>query len=314
MLVDSHAHLDHERYEGELELILSRAWEAGVGSILSIGIGDGPSSMDRALGIARKYRETPKTPRIYASAGVHPQEAALCDALALANLDALLAEPEVIACGEIGLDFYHADNPPVAVQREAFRAQMELAARHRKPILIHCRPGSAFGPENEGDGPVGIAGESQNGKADGGHNGSAGGEQSEVQNGAWSQTLAMLEEHWRPTGLGGVLHCFTGEAHHAEQALSLGFMLSFAGNLTYPSAAGLREIAANAPADRILVETDCPFLAPVPDRGKRNEPAFVARTAATLAQLRGLETEALAELTSANFCRFFHTADSVAPA
>lgn len=308
MLVDSHAHLDHERYEGELELILSRAWTAGVRGILSIGIGDGPSSMDRALAIARQYRETPKTPRIYASAGVHPQEAAQCDSLALANLDALLGEPEVIACGEIGLDFYHAENPPVAVQREAFKAQMELAARHGKPILIHCRPGSAFGPENEGDEPVGSA--FQNGKLDGAQNEAQNG----AQNGAWTQTLAMLEEHWRPTGLGGVLHCFTGEAHHAEQALSLGFLLSFAGNLTYPSAAALREIAANAPADRILVETDCPFLAPVPDRGKRNEPAFVARTAATLAELRGLRPEALAELTSANFSRFFHTADSVAPA
>jgi TatD DNase family protein len=108
-----------------------------------------------------------------------------------------------------------------------------------------------------------------------------------------------------------VLHCFTGEAHHAKQALDLGFLLSFAGNLTYPSAAGLRAIAADVPEDRILVETDCPFLAPVPDRGKRNEPAFLARTAATLAALRGISPEALAHITSVNFSRFFHVADAV---
>lgn len=280
LLVDSHAHLDHERFSGELDLVLARAWAAGVRSILSIGIGDGPSSMDRALSIARQYHDKPLTPRIYASAGVHPQEAAHCDTLALANLDALLAEPEVIACGEIGLDFYHDDNPPIEVQRKAFEAQMELAARHQKPILIHCRPGSAFGPA----------------------------EQPEFD--AWEQTLAMLEEHWRP-GLGGILHCFSGEQQHADRALKLGFLLSFAGNVTYPGASALREIARTAPADRVLVETDCPFLAPVPDRGKRNEPAFVARTAALVAEVRGMTTEALAAATTANFSRFFHVADAV---
>lgn len=278
--VDSHAHLDHERFSGELDLVLARAWAAGVRTILSIGIGDGPSSMDRALSVAQAYRDKPLTPRIYASAGVHPQEAAQCDTLALANLDALLDEPEVIACGEIGLDFYHEDNPPIEVQRKAFQAQMELAAQHRKPILIHCRPGSAFGsPEQPGFD-------------------------------AWDQTLLMLEQHW-PPGLGGVLHCFSGEPQHAERALALGFLLSFAGNLTYPSATALREVARTAPLDRILVETDCPFLAPVPDRGKRNEPAFVTRTAATVAELRGMSLEALADATTANFSRFFHIADAV---
>ena len=275
MLVDSHAHLDHSRFTEDLDLVLARAWEAGVRTILSIGIGDGPSSMDGALKLAREYRGKPMTPRIFATVGVHPQEAAQCDALALGNLDALLEESEVLACGEIGLDFYHAENPPVDVQREAFRAQMELAAAHGKPVVIHCRPGEAFGPEAD----------------------------------AWEQTLAMLEEHWRPTGLGGVLHCFSGERAQAERALALGFMISFAGNLTYPSAGGLRDVAAAVPLDRLLVETDCPFLAPAPERGKRNEPAFMVRTAAVLAGLRGISPEELARQTSENFARFFHVAD-----
>ncbi len=270
MLIDSHAHLDHERYAEDRDAILARAWAAGVRAILSIGIGDGPKSMDRALLLARELNGKPQTPKIYATAGIHPQDADKADGLALANLDALLDEPEVVGCGEIGLDYYHDDNPPVDAQKEAFQEQMELAARHRKPIAIHCRPGTAFGARD-----------------------------------AWVETLKMLEEHWAPTGLPGILHCFSGEQGHAERALAIGFYLSFAGNVTYPSAGALRAVAQNAPAERILVETDCPFLAPAPDRGKRNEPAYVARTAALLAELRGVTPEALAHQTSENFARLF---------
>ena len=276
MLVDSHAHLDHSRFADELELVLGRAWEAGVRTILSIGIGDGPSSMDGALKLAREFQGKPLTPKIWASAGVHPQEAAQWDTLALANLDALLDEPEVLACGEIGLDYYHAENPSVEAQKEAFQAQMELARRHGKPILIHCRTGEAFGAEAD----------------------------------AWEDTLALLESDWRSSGLGGILHCFSGNARQAERALELGFFISFAGNLTYPSAGTLREVAASVPGDRILVETDCPFLAPAPDRGKRNEPAFVVRTAETLAGVRGISPEALAEQTTRNFARLFHLTEA----
>lgn len=277
MLVDSHAHLDHGRFAEDLDLLLARAWAADVRTILSIGIGEGPSSMDGALTIARQYKGKPNIPRIYVTAGVHPQEAAKCDTLALANLDALLCEAEVLACGEIGLDFYHDDNPPVAVQQEAFRAQMELAAVHEKPIVIHCRPGTTFGEDAD----------------------------------AWEQTLQMIEKHWAPTGLGGILHCFTGDQAQAGRALALGFMVSFAGNVTYPSAGALRAIAAAIPEDRLLVETDCPFLAPVPERGKRNEPALVARTAEVVAEARGIPVTELGDLTTRNFYRFFHLTDAV---
>jgi len=278
LLIDSHVHLDHSRYTADREAVLDRAWAAGVRGLLSIGIGDGPATMHQALDLARAYRDRPHTPKIWASAGIHPQDAALVDQAALDALDELLAQPEVIACGEIGLDYYHEENPPVEVQQRVFRRQMEVAAARRQPILIHCRPGAAIG-----DG------------AD-----------------AWADTLALLEEHWRPTGLGGVLHCFTGEPEHARRALDLGFLISFAGNLTYPSAAPLREIARTLPLTSLLVETDAPFLAPVPDRGKRNEPAFVTRTAARLAELHGIEPEGMAAQTTENFARFFHTAEGAA--
>ena len=118
---------------------------------------------------------------------------------------------------------------------------------------------------------------------------------------AWEETLALLDEHWKPTGLGGIMHCFSGSPREAERCIALGFHLSFGGIITFPKSAEVQEAARKAPANRILIETDAPYLAPVPHRGKRNEPAFVAETARKLAQLRGVTPEEIAQLTTANF-------------
>jgi TatD DNase family protein len=120
---------------------------------------------------------------------------------------------------------------------------------------------------------------------------------------AWDDTLALLEQHWKPTGLPGIMHCFSGSAAEAERCLALGFYLSFGGIVTFPKATELQEVARTAPADRILVETDAPFLAPVPKRGKRNEPAYVIETAQKLAALRGESLKTIAEMTTRNFQR-----------
>jgi TatD DNase family protein len=117
--------------------------------------------------------------------------------------------------------------------------------------------------------------------------------------------LELIAEHWTPTGLGGIMHCFSGTVEQAEQSLEAGFYLSFAGNLTYPKSAAIRDAALAAPADRILLETDAPFLAPIPMRGQRNEPALMVHTAAALAELRCILPEELAEITTANFGRLF---------
>ncbi len=267
MLVDSHAHLDSARYDEDRDALLNRAWLAGVRTVLSIGIGEGPETMHQALELARVCRGRPETPRIFASAGVHPHEAAQATPEALMRLEALLAEPEVIACGEIGLDYYY-DHSPREVQQRVFREQMEIAAGRRRPIIIHCRP-------------------------------------SDNSSNAWDDTLSEIEQHWRATGLGGILHCFTGEPGHARRAIDCGFLISFAGNLTFPKAGAIRETARALPLEQLLVETDAPFLAPVPYRGKRNEPAFVAEVAAKLAEIRGEEAETVAFRTTQNFQRFF---------
>ncbi|MGB7439413.1 MAG: TatD family hydrolase [Candidatus Acidiferrum sp.] len=132
---------------------------------------------------------------------------------------------------------------------------------------------------------------------------------------AWSDCLDMLDKHWKHTGLGGVLHCFTSTIEHARRGLDLGFMVSFTGNLTYPKAQNIRDVAKDLPLESILIETDSPYLAPQPVRGKRNEPAYVVEVAKTLASVRNLGAEETAAFTSANFRRFFHLAKpSASPA
>jgi len=282
MLIDSHAHLDMYSAE-DLPQVLARAHSAGVGAILAIGIGEGPAEMRRALDIA-EATHSPALPAIFASAGIHPQEAAHATPDALARLTELAQNPRCIAIGEIGLDYYHVENPAIAIQQEVFVAQLGIAAAARKPILIHCRTSELATPQAK----------EKFGPAD-----------------AWEDLLALLAEHWQPHSRGnipaGIMHCFSGTVEHARRSLELGFFISFAGNLTYPAANGIREAAAFAPSDRILVETDAPFLAPIPFRGQRNEPALVAHTAATLAELRGIPPGDLAALTTANFHALFPT-------
>ncbi len=272
MLIDSHAHLDSERYGEALAEVLKRTYAAGVGAVLSIGIGEGPAEMQQALAICREFNlpdgsAGPGLPRLFASAGIYPHNAHEADEAALVKLDGLLGEPEVIACGEIGLDYYH-EGSPHEVQKRVFVRQMEIAAARKRPILIHCRPG-------DGD------------------------------NACWEDCLGSIAEHWGPNGIGGILHCFSGDWEHAERAMELGFLIRFAGHLTYPKSQALREVAVRVPLDRLLVETDAPFLAPIPNRGKRNEPGWVVHTAAVLAELKGISTEQLAAITTKNFERLF---------
>jgi TatD DNase family protein len=271
LLIDSHAHLDSERYSEDREAMLARAYQAGIGAVLAIGIGEQASGMDGALSICRELNPRSEAgenfPRLYASAGVYPHNTHEIDEEVMSKLDRLLAEPEVIACGEIGLDYYH-EGAPHATQREGLIRQLDVAAARKRPILIHCR-----GTNESTD--------------------------------AWDDLFLVLEEHWKHTGLGGVMHCFGGGWEQARRSLDLGFLISFAGNVTYPKAQPLREVAGRVPLGDLLVETDAPWLAPAPDRGKRNEPAWVARTAQVIAGLHEVSSEEIAELTTKNFQRLF---------
>ena len=173
----------------------------------------------------------------------------------------------MIAWGEIGLDYFY-DHSPREVQKTVFVRQIELARAAKLPIIIHCRP-------------------------------------SDNSENAWDDCLKLISETWVSTGLGGILHCFTGTVEHARRGLDLGFMISFAGNVTFPKAQNIRDAAKLVPLDRMLIETDSPYLAPLPHRGKRNEPAFVVETARHIGELRGLSTEKIGRQTAQNFYRFF---------
>lgn len=128
---------------------------------------------------------------------------------------------------------------------------------------------------------------------------------------AWAACLAILEQDWHSSGLGGILHCFSGDLQEAKKGIEMGFLVSFAGNLTYPKAQSLRDVARALPMDRLLIETDAPFLAPQPHRGRRNEPAYVAEVARTLANVRDLAADEVAAVTAANFRRFFRLGETV---
>ncbi len=252
-ITDSHCHLDHKQFHGDVDSLLERAQSAGVANFLTIGTGDGPPVLDVAVRLAEKY------PNVWATVGVHPHDASKCDNRTFDELRALARHPRVVAIGEIGLD-YHYDFSPRERQSEVFLEQMRIAREAGKPVIIHTRE-------------------------------------------AWEDTLAVLQGP-------GVLHCFTGDARQAQTAVDMGFYLGFGGVVTFPKSEALREAARVVPENRILVETDCPYLAPVPFRGKRNEPAYVALTVKKLAELRGTSEEALAAATTRNFEELFGLRES----
>lgn len=265
MFVDSHAHLDGEQFDSDRDEVIARAREAGVQTIVAIGNGDGPPTLDAGVQLAEKY------PFLYATVGIHPHEARLADGAAFAEMERLARHPKMIAWGEIGLDYFY-DHSPRDIQKSVFVRQMELAAGAKLPIVIHCRP-------------------------------------SDGSDDAWDDCLGLIEEQWAAKGLGGILHCFTGNWTQAKRALDAGFMISFAGNVTFPKAQQIRDAALEVPLDRMLIETDAPYLAPVPHRGKRNEPGFVKETARKLGELRGLAMEDVGDRTAHNFYKFFKLAE-----
>ncbi len=254
-LFDSHCHLDFETFGGELDALLERARAAGVARIATIGSGRDIASAEGAIRVARDHAGW-----IVPTVGVHPHDARVATEEVLAVIRRLAGEPEVVAVGEIGLD-YHYDHSPRDVQQDAFRRFIALARDAGKPIIVHTREAAA-------------------------------------------DTLAILREE-RASDVGGVIHCFSEDAAFARDALDLGFVSSFSGIVTFKNATAVRDAAVRQPLDALLVETDAPFLAPVPNRGKRNEPAWVAHTAAEIARLRGMPEDELRAATTRNACRLY---------
>lgn len=257
VFVDSHTHIDTPRFDADREAVIQAALNGGVTRMIDPGC-DLPSSQ-AALALAKTHPGI-----IYAGVGVHPHDATTYTDEVGEQLRVMAREPEVVAIGEFGLDYFRMLSPR-DTQRAVFCAHLDLARTCNLPCIIHVRD-------------------------------------------SHEDVIELLRTHGQ--GLRGVFHCFSGDVAQAEECLSFsGFVLSFAGPLTKQGNA-LPDVARMVPLDRVLVETDSPYLVPKPLKAKRNEPLFVQHTAAKLAEIRGMTIEEIAQVTTANAVRLFNIRES----
>ncbi len=250
-LIDTHTHLDFDRYDADREHVIARAKDSDVAAMLTIGI-DYKTSL-AAVEIARQHTN------IFASVGVHPHDAKELTEEQMHELTELLNFPRVVAIGEVGLD-YHYDYSPREVQRRVFRQFLDLSLETQMPLIIHTR---------EADEDI----------------------------------LAIIQDKAR-SGWRGVFHCFSGDAQMARRVLGLGFYISFTGNITFKNSRSVH-VMKNIPLENLLIETDSPFMAPVPHRGKRNEPAFVNLVAQKIAEVKDIPLHDVIHATTANAIDLF---------
>ena len=248
-LTDSHAHLHFSQFDPDRAAVIERARQAGIAAILEVGVD--LDSSKAAVALAKEHDF------IHAAVGIHPHDAKLVNARTLDRLRVLAHHPQVVAIGEIGLDYYR-DRSPRPVQRRAFADQLSLAAELELPVIVHSRD-------------------------------------------AHDDVMEILRG-WEGRG---VLHSYSAGPEHLEQVLELGFYVSISGPVTFPRADRLREVAALVPLERLLVETDSPFLTPVPRRGRRNEPALVRHVVAAVARARNAPVETVARAAADNLADLF---------
>jgi TatD DNase family protein len=250
MWVDAHLHLDAPEFAADRDDIVARAASAGVE--LMISAATSAADADQVVGLARRY------PGVRAAVGIHPEHAAAATAASLDAVERAARQPEIVAIGEIGLDYFHGARDKAA-QVEAFCLQIRLARRLRLPVVVHDRE-------------------------------------------AHDDVERILQDEGASKVM---LHCFSGPAEMAARCAARGWMISIAGPVTYRNAGALREIARTLPEERLLIETDAPYLSPVPMRGRRCEPAFLVHTGRAIAALRETAPESLARAVSRNARAFF---------
>jgi TatD DNase family protein len=266
VLVDTHAHLSDPQFDPDREEALLRAFEQGVGGLVEIA--DNESEWPKARALAERHPG-----RLFWSAGLHPHYADKWDDGLPARLRDACRHPQLVAVGEIGLDYFRNPLPP-ELQRKTFAAALRVAVEADKPVVLHCRekdPASASAQED---------------------------------------MLAILKDAFPGTSSvpRGVAHCFQGRLDFAKAFMALGFFIGVDGPLTYPNASPLRALFRELPLDRIVLETDSPYLPPQDRRGGRNEPSFIEAVARALAALKGVAVEDVRERTSANAEKLYRVA------
>lgn len=265
-MIDSHAHIDFKEFDKDREKVIARYFENGGEKLINVGCDLASSA--RSIALAEKHKN------IFASIGAHPHEAEMLNEEALKKLEELVVKEKVVAMGEIGLDFFRPESSGLSkeIQIDAFKAQLELAENHKKPVIIHCRD-------------------------------------------AYVDLLEILK-NYKTTGWRGVAHCFLGSWPIAGELIKMGFYIGFTGAITYQKKSAfvtapaspkfklgepeIFNVIKNTPLNRILIETDCPYLAPAPRRGERNEPSFVKHVAAKIAEIKGISVEEAGKATSEN--------------
>jgi TatD DNase family protein len=256
MLVDSHCHLNFPDFKDDLDGVIQRARDAGVGVMQTICTD--MAEFDEVHAIAQAY------PDIYCSVGVHPNDSGDTKIVSAEELIAKTSHEKVIGIGETGLDYYY-EKSDRGLQQQSFLEHIKAARVSGLPVIVHTRD-------------------------------------------ADDDTVAILSDEMSKGSFKGLIHCFTSSKHLAEKALELGMYISLSGIISFKSAQNIRDAIAEAPLDRILVETDAPYLAPVPHRGKRNEPSFVIHTNRVLAEIKGITEAECAKATTDNFFRLFDKA------
>lgn len=250
-IFDTHAHYDSGAFNADRDAVLAALPAAGV--TLVVNPGCDLESSRQAVALAERF------PHVYAAVGIHPSDCGGCGETEFEELKALCRHEKVVAIGEIGLDYYWAENPPRALQQEVLRRQLGLAEELQLPVIIHDRD-------------------------------------------AHGDTMAIVREFPR---VKGVFHCFAGSAEMARELIQMGWMLSFNGAATFKNAKKAPEVIAAAPLSMLMIETDAPYLTPVPHRGERNDSSYVRFVAEKIAQIKGLTPEEVEKATWENGRRFF---------
>jgi TatD DNase family protein len=269
MLFDSHCHLDFEAFDHDREHVLERARFAGVVGILNPGVDLENSRQVVGLSASQDF--------VFAAVGIHPNSASSWEDGTLSSLTELARQPKVLAIGEIGLDYYR-DRAPRQLQLEIFERQLELAGKMNLPVIIHTRDLSPAERQATADALAILA--------------------------QWQVELAFAQSPL--LGCPGVLHSYSGDLDSARMAIEMGFYIGVTGPVTFRNAPDLQNIVAELPVERLLIETDAPFLTPHPHRGKRNEPAYVRLVADKIALIQNLEPEEVAQTTTSNADRLFN--------
>ncbi len=255
MIFDTHTHYDDSRYDNDRLEVIRRQIEAGVARFVNVS--SDLESVDQTLEILKEF------PEAYGALGIHPSE---LEELKEGDLEAIERKirenPRVVAVGEIGLDYHYDDGPSKELQKEWFLKQLALAARVKKPVVIHSRD-------------------------------------------AVQDTYEIIKAACDRDGIGGVIHCFSASHEMAEKYVALGFFIGIGGTVTFKNAKKVKEVVERTPLEYIVMETDCPYLAPVPHRGERNESLYLDLVAREIAVIKGMTKEAVLQETWKNACRLF---------